>query len=112
MLRFMDRSTIYYLKQKGWTNTQIAEFMGHHRDTIARVLREPVEQVPVPRQRTSAASIFDAQILAWLEQEVPVTRMLELVRGDPEHPYTGGPSAFFAYVRQFRRRQGQLPASV
>jgi len=38
MLQFMERSTIYYLKHKGWTNVQIAEFTGHHRDTIARVL--------------------------------------------------------------------------
>jgi IS30 family transposase len=40
MLRYMEQSTIYHLKQKGWTNVQIAEFTGHHRDTIARVLRE------------------------------------------------------------------------
>ncbi len=38
MLRYMERSTIHYLKKKGWTNVQIAEFTGHHRDTIARVL--------------------------------------------------------------------------
>ena len=44
MLKFMERSTIHYLKQKGWSNVQIAEFLGHHRDTIARVLREPVDQ--------------------------------------------------------------------
>ncbi len=36
MLRYMERSMIYYLKQKGWTHVQIAEFTGHHRDTIAR----------------------------------------------------------------------------
>jgi len=34
MLRFMERATICYLKQKGWSNVQIAEFTGHHRDTI------------------------------------------------------------------------------
>ena len=37
MLQFMERSTIYYLKHKGWTNVQIAECTGHHRDTIACV---------------------------------------------------------------------------
>jgi IS30 family transposase len=47
----MERSTIYYLKQKGWTNVQIAEFTGHHRDTIARVLREEVDKKPKTRQR-------------------------------------------------------------
>jgi IS30 family transposase len=60
MLQFMERSTIYYLKQKGWTNVQIAECTGHHRDTIARVLREDVEKQP--RHRSSAAAVFDAQI--------------------------------------------------
>jgi IS30 family transposase len=46
MPRYMERSTIDYLKQKGWTSVQIAEFIGHHRDTIARVLREDVEKKP------------------------------------------------------------------
>ena len=40
MLNFMERATIYYLKQKGWKNTHIAELTGHHRDTIAKVLKE------------------------------------------------------------------------
>ena len=78
MLRYMERSTIYYLKQKGWTNVQIAEFTGHHRDTIARVLREEVDKKPKTRQRTSAVAIFDAQIAQWLDQHLPVSRMLEL----------------------------------
>jgi IS30 family transposase len=39
MLHFMERATIYYLKQKGWSNVQIAEFTGHHRDTIAKEAR-------------------------------------------------------------------------
>src|SRR5947208_226505 len=59
MLRYMERSTIYYLKQKGWTNVQIAEFTGHHRDTIARVLREDVEKKPNTRNRSSAVAVFD-----------------------------------------------------
>jgi len=105
----MDRSTIYYLKQKGWTNTQIAEFTGHHRDTIARVLREPVDRAPQPRQRESAIAVFDAQIARWLDQGLLVTRMLELARADPDHPYTGGPTAFFTYIRNRRRVLGQVP---
>ncbi len=89
MLRYMERSTIYYLKQKGWTNVQIAEFTGHHRDTIARVLREDVEKKPKTRNRSSAVVVFDAQIREWLDKNVPVTRMLELARADGDHPYTG-----------------------
>jgi len=56
----MERSTIYYLKQKGWSKVQIAEFTGHHRDTVARVLREEVDKKPKTRERTSAVAVFDA----------------------------------------------------
>jgi IS30 family transposase len=77
MLQFMDRATIHYLSQKGWSNVEIAEFVGHHRDTIARVLREPLDQHPAPRQRTSAVAVFDTQIRTWLDQKWSVQRMLE-----------------------------------
>ena len=109
MLQFMERSTIYYLKQKGWTNVQIAEFTGHHRDTIARVLREDVEKQPQTRHRSSAAAVFDAQIAEWLDQNLLVSRMLELARADAEHPYSGGDTAFYDYVRKVRRARKQTP---
>lgn len=107
MLRTMERSTIYYLKKKGWTNTQIAAFTGHHRDTIARALREPVERQPQPRSRASQADVFSDQIGQWLGAGLSVTRMLELARSDPAHPYHGKPTAFFDYVRQRRRALAQ-----
>ena len=103
MLHFMDRATIYYLKQKGWSNVQIAEFTGHHRDTIAKVLKEPVDQRPKKRERPSAIDVFQAQISAWLVQPLPVIRMLELARSDPDHPYQGSETAFYDYVRKLRR---------
>ncbi len=109
MLRYMERSTIYYLKQKGWTNVQIAEFTGHHRDTIARVLREDVDKQPKARTRSSAAAVYDAQIADWLDKNLPVTRMLELARADGEHPYMGGETAFYDYIRKVRRARKQTP---
>jgi transposase len=112
MLRYMERSTIYYLKQKGWTNVQIAEFTGHHRDTIARVLREDVEKKPKTRNRSSAVAVFDAQIREWLDKNLLVTRMLELARGDGEHPYSGGETAFYDYVRKVRRARKQTPRDL
>src|SRR5260221_10322575 len=99
MLRYMERPTIYYLKQKGWTNVQIAEFTGHHRDTVARVLREEVDKKPKTRERSSTIAVFDTHITAWLDQNVPVRRMVELARADQEHPYAGGETAFYDYVR-------------
>src|SRR5215471_17701959 len=112
MLRYMERSTIYFLKQKGWTNVQIAEFTGHHRDTIARVLREEVEKKPKTRQRASRVAIFDDQIRAWLDQNVPVSRMLELARAESEHPYRGGETAFYDYVRKVCRARKQTPRNL
>src|SRR2546423_9479971 len=102
MLRYMERSTIYYLKQKGWSNVQIAAFTGHHRDTIARVLREEVEKKPKTRERISTVAVFDAQIREWLEQGISVIRMLELARANTDHPYRGGETAFYDYVRKVR----------
>jgi transposase len=112
MLHFMERSTIHYLKQKGWTNVQIAEFTGHHRDTIARVLREDVDKQPKTRQRTSAVAVFDAQITSWLDKGLSVIRMLELARADAEHPYQGGETAFYDYVRKVRRVRKQSPHNL
>ena len=112
MLRYMERSTIYYLKQKGWSNVQIAEFTGHHRDTVARVLREEVDKKPKTRERTSAVAAFDAQIAEWLDQDISVIRMLELARANTDHPYTGGETAFYDYVRKVRRARQQTPRSL
>jgi transposase len=112
MLQFMERSTIYYLKQKGWSNVQIAECTGHHRDTIARVLREEVDKQPKTRTRSSAVAVFDVQIAQWLDKNLLVSRMLELARADGEHPYAGGETAFYDYVRKMRRARKQTPHNV
>lgn len=112
MLKFMERATIFYLKQKGWSNVQIAEFTGHHRDTIAKVLKEEIDQKPKKRDRKSAASVFDAQIQEWLDQDLPVIRMFEKARADAEHPYTGSETAFYDYVRKMRRARQHSPANV
>ena len=112
MLRYMERSTIYYLKQKGWSNVQIAEFTGHHRNTVARALREEVEKKPKPRERGSAVSVFETQIVEWLDQKIPVRRMLELARADRDHAYTAGETAFYDYVRKVRRARKQTPADL
>lgn len=112
MLRYMERSTIYYLKQKGWSNVQIAEFTGHHRDTIARVLREEVDKKPKTRERSSAVAIFDAQIAEWLDQNLSVIRMLELAHANTEHPYAGKDTAFYDYVRKIRRARKQAPGNL
>jgi transposase len=112
MLRYMERSTIYYLKQKGWSNVQIAEFTGHHRDTVARVLREQIDKKPKTRERSSAVAVFDAQIAEWLDQNLSVIRMLELARANTDHPYAGKDTAFYDYVRKIRRVRKQAPRNL
>lgn len=108
----MDRSTIYLLHQKGWANVEIADFLGHHRDTIARVLREPLDQQAATRQRTSSVAVFDAQIRTWLDQQLSVQRMLDLARADPDHPYRGKDAAFYDYVRPIKRARKLTPDAV
>jgi transposase len=112
MLKFMERATIFYLNQKGWSNVQIAEFTGHHRDTVAKVLREGIETKPQKRDRKSAVSVFDTQIQEWLDQNLPVIRMFELARADADHPYTGSETAFYDYVRKMRRARQYPPQNV
>lgn len=112
MLRYMERSTIQYLKKKGWTNAQIADFTGHHRDTIAKVLKEEVDKKPQSRQRTSAVAAYSARIEQWLDKQIPVRRMLEMACADQEQPYTGGETAFYDYVRKLRRKRQLAPANL
>jgi transposase len=112
MLNFMDRSTIHYLHQKGWSKTEIADFTGHHRDTIARVLREPIDQQPAPRQRPSAIAVFTPLIQSWLDQRWSVQRMLEEARQHPQHPYTGSPAAFYDFVRPLKQARKGHPGQV
>jgi transposase len=73
------------------------------------VLREEVEKQPKTRNRSSAVAVFDAQIAEWLDKKLPVTRMLELARADGEHPYSGGETAFYDYIRKVRRAGKQTP---
>ena len=107
----MERSTIHYLKQKGWTNSQIAKAVGCHRDTVRRILREPVDHQPEPRQRTSQIAVFDGAINGWLDQNLSVRRMLEMARIHPEHPYQGDDSAFYDYVQPLRQARTLIVSS-
>jgi transposase len=112
MLTLMDRASIHYFRQKGWSKTEIAQFTGHHRDTITRVLKEPIDQPAAPRQHTSAIAVFAAQIASWLDQQWSVQRMLEEARQHPEHPYRGSPAAFYDYVRPLKQARKGLPGDV
>ena len=112
MLGFMERSTIHYLKQKGWTNSQIAMAVGCHRDTVRRILRETVDHGAEPRQRTSQIEVFEAAINRWLDENLSVRRMLEMARSHPDHPYQGGDSAFYDFVQPLRQARTLHAAEI
>jgi hypothetical protein len=84
----MARSTIKFLKQQGQFNTRIASLVGCDRHTVARVLTEPTDP-PRRRQRASALEPQRPAVLSWIAEDIPATRMLELVRQDRLRPTPG-----------------------
>jgi transposase len=71
-----------------------------------------VDKKPKTRERTSTVAVFDAQMAEWLDQDVSVIRMVQLARADTDHPYTGGETAFYDYVRKVRRARKQTPRNL
>lgn len=102
MYDFMNRAAIKSLRKKGWSIRRIAREYGMHRDTVTKILREPILKQYERRQAPHAALPYHEQIARWLEEGLPVTRMLELVREDQEEPYCGSRSAFYAGVAKIK----------
>ena len=111
MLRQMERSAIHVMAKRGKSIRQIAEEVGRSPTTISRVLREPLDQPPARRHRRSQVDPYREQIERWLEEGLPVVRMLELARSDPEQPYTGSRSQFGEMVRRIRQGRDQAQAA-
>ncbi len=111
MLRQMERSTIHLMAKRGKTIREIAEELGHSPTTVSRVLREPMDQPPKRRERHSQVDPYRDQIERWLEEGLPVVRMLELVRRESEQPYTGSRSQFGEMVRRIRQERDQEQAA-
>ncbi len=112
MIRQMERSAMHVLAKRGKSIREIAGEVGHSPTTVARVLREPVDQQPAPRRRRSQVDPYAAAIRGWLGEKLAVVRMLELARADPEQPYTGSRSQFGAMVRRQRQEGEQQQAAA
>jgi len=112
MIRQMERSAMHVLAKRGKSIREIAGEVGHSPTTVARVLREPVDQQPAPRRRRSQVDPYAAAIRGWLGEKLAVVRMLELARADPERPYTGSRSQFGAMVRRQRQEGEQQQAAA
>ncbi|HSH79646.1 MAG TPA: IS21 family transposase [Herpetosiphonaceae bacterium] len=108
----MERSTIQVLAKRGKSQRQIAKDLGHSRATIARALTEPVDRQPAKRHRASQVDPYRPQLEQWVRDGLSIVRMLELVRADPAHPYTGGRSVFNDMVRRIRLEIERTTADV
>ena len=100
----MDRVTVRGLKKRGLSNVDIAKQLGMHRNTVARLLSEPADKGYERKAVDNAATPYEESVRGWLERDVPVKRMLELVREHKEYPYQGSKSAFYRSVKMLRKR--------
>jgi len=111
MLRQMERSAIHVMAKRGKSIREIAEELGHSPTTVSRVLREPMDREPKKRERHSQVDPYREQIKRWLEEGLPVIRMLELARSESEQPYIGSRSQFGEMVRRIRQERDQEQAA-
>lgn len=111
MLLQMERSAIQLMAKRGKSVRQIAEEFGHSPTTIAKVLKEPVDRKPRGRRRASKVDPYRDEIIEWIGQGLPVVRMLEKAREDPDKPYTGSRSHFGEIVRRIKLEKQQQGAS-
>ena len=77
MIGFMGRAEIKRLRKRGWSLNQIADHVGVHRNTVARLLKEPNTNQYERAPRTDAATAYADDVRGWIKDKVPVERMLE-----------------------------------
>jgi transposase len=102
MYDFMDRSAIKAMCRRGISKSEIARKLNVDRKTVRRILSEPPDSEYQRRPLGSEVDRFKDDICRWLDEKIPVTRMLEMVREDAENPYTGGRTVFFDRVKLFK----------
>ena len=103
VLNFMERNAVKLLKKRGRGNSEIARVLGRDRKTVKRALMEPTSKQYQRPKRESVVDPFEDDIRRWIQEDIPVTVMLERVRKDPEKPYKGGRSIFYERVRVIRQ---------
>jgi transposase len=108
----MERSAIHILAKRGKSQRAIARDLGISRTTVGRALDEPIDRRPIGRPRGSIVDAHGPQIEHWLRDGLSIVRMLELVRADPDRPFTGGRSTFNDRVRRIRSELEQGNADV
>lgn len=112
MLGAMARSAIQYLRKRGLSRAAIAREVGCERRTVARVMGEAVDHRYSRSRKPSSLECWRTSVEGWLDEELPVKRMLELVRGDGERPYTGSASTWYRWVTSVRSGRQAAAAPV
>jgi transposase len=97
----MDRSAVRALRKRKRTYTEIAKELGMDRRTVKSLVEGPTDIVYHRDRGPAKADRFKEDICRWADDDIPIGRMLELVREDKDHPYDGSRSAFFARAKVF-----------
>ena len=79
MLDFMERSTVKLLKKRGNSNAEIARKLGRDRETIGRALAELTDKTYQRPERGSLVDPFVEKIQQWIQEDIPVTIMLDIL---------------------------------
>jgi len=108
----MERSAIQVMAKRGKSIRRIAAELGRSPTTIARVLKEPVEQPSSKRRRRSNVEAYRPQIERGICDGLSNIRILESARTDPAQPYRGGRTVFDDLVRRVRRELTQQQAAA
>jgi transposase len=108
----MARSAIHYLRKRGLSQQGIAEHVGCERRTVARALTQPVEHRYRRARRPSPLEAWRETVERWLDEESPVRRMFELVRGDVERPFTGSAATWYRWVKSVGAARAATAAPV
>src|SRR2546425_8556921 len=87
MLRAMARSAVHYLKKRGLTDVAIAAQVGCERRTVARVVRQPIDQAYQRRGQASRLAPRGGGATARVGARGPLTR------GPAAVPRAGAPPA-------------------
>jgi len=102
MYDFMERCTVKSLQKRGFSYSRIARELGCDRRTVKRLLEEPVGKKYSRPVSWSPVDDYRDDIREWLKAGVPVKRMFEMAREDPDRPFTGSKTAFYRRVGKFR----------
>ena len=103
MLDFMERSSIKLLKKRGNSDSEIARVLKRDRKTVRQALLQPAEKEYQRPQRFSVVDGYDENIRQWIQEELPVTVMLQKAREEGENPYQGGRTIFYQRVQLIRQ---------